>query len=384
MSFAQIYSPEQQALVATARRFANEILVPRAYELDRDERFPEEAWERGAELGFLGINAPVEHGGAGLGLVDACLVGEELAAGCVATAVTLFHQANMIVDSIVRNGTEEQRARLLPGLSDGSVIGCLAITEPEAGSDALSLRTRAVPVEGGWRLTGTKMFITNGPVADLALVYAKTGQADSHEMALFIIDTGSEGFARGRKLEKMGWRASPTGELILDEVFVPNENVLGGVGNGLRVLMSGLNSERIIMAALAVGLARASFDAAKQHAAVRRQFGRRIGEFQLVREKLADMYVEIESARALTLKAAAMVDGGRNVGDMRVLASSVKLLTAGVAMRATTQAVQVLGGYGYTKDYPVERYMRDAKLFEIGGGTSEVLRNLIGKQLVDA
>lgn len=372
---------EQREIQDVARRYAAEVLAPRAAELDREGGFPHESWNQAAELGFLGLHAPAEHGGSELGLVDACLIGEELAAGCMSTSVTLFHQANMVVDNLVRNGTPEQQAAHLPGLCDGSTIGCLAITEPEAGSDALSMRTRATRVDDGWELTGTKTFITNGPVADLALVYARTGGDDDRELGLFLVDTRADGFSRGEHLEKMGWRGSATGELVLDHVVVGPDAVIGGAGNGLRVLMSGLNSERIIMAAQSIGLARAAFDAARAYATERHQFGRPISQFQLIRQKLADMYVEIGAVRALTMQAAAMVDAGQDVGELRLLSAAVKLKASEVAMKTTTEAVQVFGGYGYTKEYPVERYMRDAKILEIGGGTSEVLRDIIGKGL---
>lgn len=375
---------EQREIQSVARRFAREVLAPTAPELDRDGGFPQAGWQQAAELGFLGLHAAVEDGGSALGLLEACLVGEELAAGCMSTSVTVFHQANMVVDNLVRNGTPEQRTRWLPGLCDGSLIGCLAITEPEAGSDALSMRTRAERTADGWVLTGTKTFITNGPVADVALVYAKVGPADGRDLGLFIVDTSAEGFRRGKRLDKMGWRGSPTGELILDQVAVGAEDVVGGAGNGLKVLMGGLNSERIIMAAQSVGLARAAFDAAREYATQRQQFGRPIAQFQLIRQKLADMYIEIEATRALTLQAAVMVDSGRDLGALRNLSAAVKLKASEVAMQATSQAVQIFGGYGYTKEYPVERYMRDAKILEIGGGTSEVLRDIIGKGLTRA
>lgn len=372
---------EQLAIRDTVRRFARDEVAPLAYEIDRDERFPAEAWRRAAELGLLGITAPEEHGGAGLGLTEMCLVGEELSAVCHSTSATILHQADMVVDSLVRNGTAEQQAGFLPRLCDGSWVSCLAITEPDAGSDALAMRTRAVRADGGWRLTGTKTFITNGPVADLALVYAKTGPVDGRELGLFLVEMEREGAQRTGKMEKLGWRGSPTGELVFDDVFVPDENLVGGEGNGLRVLMSGLNSERLLMAAQAVGLARGSFDACVAHARERRQFGRPIGEFQLVRAKLADMWSRIEAVRALTYNAIAEAER-RGVGDLRLTASAAKVLSADMVVDVTTEAVQIFGGYGYIKEYPVERHLRDAKLFQIGGGTVEILRDLMGRQLV--
>lgn len=374
-------TPEQIEIRETVRRFAREVVAGYAYEIDRDERFPVESWKQGAELGFLGITAPEELGGAGLGLTEMCIVGEELAAVCMSTSATLLHQADMVVDSIVRNGTDDQKERFLPSLCDGSVISCLAITEPEAGSDALSMRTTAREVEGGWVLNGVKTFITNGPVCDLAAIYAKTGPVDSREMGLFLVDAETPGFTRGRKLEKMGWRGSPTGELILEDCFVPAENLMGGKGNGLRVLMSGLNSERILIGAQGVGIAQGALDASVAYAREREQFGRPIGDFQMIREKLAEMYARIEAARALAYDAAALAEEG-DVGELRLLASAAKVLGADVAMFATSEAVQIFGGYGYTKEYPVERFMRDAKLMQIGGGTNEIQRDLMGRELL--
>jgi isovaleryl-CoA dehydrogenase len=293
-----------------------------------------------------------------------------------------MHQAVMVVDSLVRNGTADQQERYLPRLCDGTWVSCLAITEPEAGSDALSMRTNAKRVDGGWVLNGSKTFITNGPDCDMTMVYAKTGPPAGREMGLFIVEATSPGFSKGKKMEKMGWRGSGTCELYFEDVFVPEENLVGGDGNGLRVLMSGLNAERILMAAQAIGLARGAFDAAVAHARERKQFGKPIGEFQLVRAKLADMYCQIEAVRALTDKAVAALESGDAGGDMRLISSAVKIMSAEVVMDVTSEAVQIFGGYGYIQEYAVERYMRDAKLFSIGGGTSEVLRDLMGRALI--
>lgn len=375
-------SQEQLDIRETVRRFAREEIAPIAYMVDREERFPIESWRRGAELGLLGVTAPEEYGGAGLGLTELCITAEEISVACHSTGATLMHQAVMVIDSIVRNGDDQQKERYLPRLCDGSWVGCLAITEPESGSDALSMRTTAARTESGWLLSGGKTFITNGPSCDLALVYAKTGPVASREMGLFLVEASSPGFTKGRKMEKLGWRGSETCELFLDEVFVPAENLLGGEGNGLRVLMSGLNSERILMASQAIGIARAALEASVEHARERRQFGRPIGEFQLVRQKLADMYGGVEAVRALNEKAIAAWESGDAGADMRLLASAVKVMSADLVMQVTSEAVQIFGGYGYITEYPLERYMRDAKLFAIGGGTSEVLRDLMGRALV--
>jgi isovaleryl-CoA dehydrogenase len=373
-------SPEQELLRATVHEFARRDVAPRAKAIDAAQSFPAESWAQAAELGLLGATAPAEYGGAGLGLAELCIVGEELAAACLSTAATVLHQADMVVGRIARHGSAEQKERWLPGLIDGSVIGCLAMTEPEAGSDVMSMRTRAERIDGGWRLDGTKTFITNGPVADLALVYARTGGPEERRLGLFAIPTDAPGFARGRKFSKMGWRGSPTGELILDGCEVGDEALVGGPDEGRAILLAGLDSERVLMAAESVGVAQGALEVALDYARERRQFGRPIGEFQLIGGKLADMYTETEAARALTWTALARVEA--EAAGSRELASAAKLMGGDVAMRVTTEAVQVLGGYGYIDEFPVERYMRDAKLMQIGGGTAEIQRFIIARGLL--
>ena len=374
-------SPEQILLRRTVHDFARRDVAPRAAALDAAQSFPAESWRQAADLGLLGATAPTEYGGAGLGLAELCIVGEELAAACLSTAATVLHQADMVVGRIARHGSAAQKERWLPGLIDGSLIGCLAMTEPEAGSDVMSMRTRAVQTaNGGWRLNGTKTFITNGPVADLALVYALTGEPGSRRLGFFAIPTDAPGFARGRKFSKMGWRGSPTGELILDDCEVGPEALIGGPEEGRAILLAGLDSERVLMAAESVGVAQGALEVALAYARERRQFGRPIGEFQLIGGKLADMYTETEAARALTWTALARVEA--EAAGSRELASAAKLMGGDVAMRVTTEAVQVLGGYGYIDEFPVERYMRDAKLMQIGGGTAEIQRFIIARGLL--
>jgi isovaleryl-CoA dehydrogenase len=370
---------EQRLLRRTVRQFAQEKVAPRAHGIDAEQSFPAESWAEAAQLGLLGASAPSEFGGVGLGLTELCLIGEELGAVCVSTAATVLHQADMVVGRIARRGSEEQKRRWLPGLIDGSLIGCLAMTEPEAGSDVMSMRTQAERVDGGWRLSGTKTFITNGPVADLALVYART-PANERSLGMFAIPTDTPGFSRGRKFSKMGWRGSPTGELLLDDCVVGDEALIGAEDGGRAILLEGLDSERVLMAAESVGLAQGALEAALTYAGERRQFGKPIGEFQLIGAKLADMFAEIEACRALTRMLAARIDAGER--DQRALASAAKLLGGDLAMKVTTEAVQVLGGYGYIDEFPVERYMRDAKLMQIGGGTAEIQRFIIARELL--
>ncbi len=381
LSRPMVDKDEHRLMRDVVRKFATEDVAPLAVRIDREGRFPRESWKHAAELGLLGIRAPEQFGGSGLGLTETCLVAEELAAVCMSTSATIMHQSNLVIDQIVEHGTPEQHSRYLPGLCDGSVIGCLAITEPEAGSDAVSMRTRAIRVDGGWVLNGTKMFITNGPVADLALIYAKTGPVEGREITLFAVDATTQGFERGRTLEKLGWRGSPTGELILTDCFVPDSEVLGEAGKGIHVLRSGLASERVVMGAQGVGLAAGALREAVRYAGQRRQFGRRIGDFQLIQAKLADIYVGVELGRALVGRTAEAIDAG-STRDVNTLASACKLHGSELAMDATTEAVQVFGGYGYTTEFPVERYLRDAKILQIGGGTSEIQRTIIGKELL--
>lgn len=364
----------------TTRAFARGTVAPFAATIDREQRFPTESWKSGAEIGLLGICAPVEYGGAGLGLTEMCIVGEEIAAVCVSTAATLLHQADLVINRFVRFGSEEQRSRWLPGLCAGTIIGCLAITEPDAGSDALAMRTSALPVEGGYLLNGTKTFITNGPIADLALVYARIAGADD-QLGLFIVESGTSGFEKGTSFSKMGWRGSPTGQLHFSDCFVPTDYLIGEPGQGREILFAGLNSERIVLAAESIGLARGALEVATDYARSRRQFDRPIGDFQMIQAKLADNASELLALGSLVYRTAAIIDRGDDV-DVTFAASSCKLRAAELCMQATTEAVQVLGGYGYTNEYPVERFTRDAKLMQIGGGTSEIMRTLIARRLL--
>lgn len=372
-------SDEQKLLRRTLREFAQEKVAPRAHKIDAEQSFPTESWAEAAELGLLGASVSDADGGAGLGLTELCLIGEELAAVCLSTAATVLHQADMVVGRIARHGDSDQKQRWLPGLIDGSIIGCLAMTEPEAGSDVMSMRTTAERVDGGWRLNGTKTFITNGPVTDVALVYART-PSNERSLGMFAVPADSPGFTRGRKFSKMGWRGSPTGELILEDCLVGSEALIGAEDDGRAILLEGLDSERVLMAAESVGLAQGALEVALAYAGEREQFGQPIGEFQLIGAKLADMFAETEACRALTRQVATRIDAGE--GGQRSLASACKLLGGDVAMRVTTEAVQILGGYGYIDEFPVERYMRDAKLMQIGGGTAEIQRFIIARELL--
>ena len=376
------FTPEQVALRETVREFAQERVAPRARQLDHDEAFPRASWEDAARLGILGMCAPEEFGGSGLGVTDMCIVGEEISAVCLSTAATVLHQADLVIARFVRHGTEEQKKQYLPGLCDGTLIGCLAITEPEAGSDAMSMRTRAERTDDGWTITGAKTFITSAPVADFALVYARTGTPGSRELGLFIVDMTAPGVSRGKSFHKMGWRGSPTGEFAMDHVKLPMDALVGTGVDGQHILMAGLNSERIVMASESVGIARGAMDVALAYSQQRVQFGKPISSFQMIQAKLADMYTGIVAGRTLTYAAARALDDGCDEAGMTALSSACKVFTAEVAARTTTEAVQILGGNGYTDEYPVERYMRDAKLMEIGGGTSEIQRHIVAREML--
>ena len=376
------FTDEQKMLQKTMRNFALKEVAPLAYEIDRDERFPTESIQKLAKAGMLGTTAPVEYGGAGAGYTEMCIIHEELAAVCLSTASAYGVQADLCIDNIRRNATEDQKRKYLPPLCDGSKIGGLAMTEPGAGSDVMSMQLRADRNGDYYILNGQKTFISNGPVGDIFIVYAKTDMGKkAHGISAFIIEEGMPGFSRGKKFEKMGWRGSPTGELIFEDCQVPAENLLGIENQGVKVLMSGLNNERICMASSSLGLSRGAYEYALQYAKERVQFGKPIATFQMIQAKLADMAMEVELSKLITYHGASLADSGL-MRELTLIASYAKLYTSEVAMRVTTEAVQILGGYGYIKEYPVERMMRDAKIQTIGGGTSEIQRLIIAKEIL--
>lgn len=376
------FTPEQKMLQETVRNFAEKEVAPLAYEIDRDERFPTESFRRLAEMGLLGITVPAEYGGAGAGYTEMCIVGEELGAVCCSTAAVWGTHSDLCVDNIRRNANEQQLWKYLPPLCDGSKIGGLAMTEPSAGSDVMSMKLKAERKRDEYILNGSKIFISNGPVGDVFVVYAKTApEKGAHGVSAFIVEKDFQGFQRGKKFEKMGWRGSPTGELIFEDCRIPAKNLLGRENQGAAVLMSGLNTERVLLGALSLGIARGAFECALKYAKERTQFGKPIASFQLIQAKLADMAMEVELTRLITYKGAAMADKGLH-REMNLVAAYAKLYGSEVAMRVTTEAVQILGGYGYMKEFPVERMMRDAKLQAIGGGTSEIQRLIIAREIL--
>ncbi len=371
---------EERMLKDTVARFVDQEVVPLAPEIDEAERFPEENFKAMADMGLFGISIPETYGGSDAGFFSCVLVMEELMRGCVSTGNTYGAHAILCTENIYRNGNDAQREKYLAPLIRGDKIGALAITEPEAGSDALSLRTRAERKGDTYLLNGTKMFITNGPLADVIVVYAKTDpEAGPKGISAFIVDADAPGFMRGKTLKKMGVRGSPTGELIFENCEVPAENLLGGENQGLAVLMSGLDRERILWSIAPMGVAQGAFDLAFKYAAERSQFGAPIITFQMMQQILADMATDIQAGRVLAYWAASRAASGKRV---RLEASYAKLFCAEAGVRAVSKAVQVFGGYGFIREFPIERMYRDVKGIEFGAGTNQIQRLIIMRELM--
>jgi isovaleryl-CoA dehydrogenase len=372
---------DADALRDTVARFSGDKIAPRADEIDRSNTFPRDLWPQLGALGVLGVTVAEEYGGAGLGYLQHCVAMEEISRGSAAVGLSYGAHSNLCVNQIHRNGTPEQKQRYLPDLVSGKNVGALAMSEPGAGSDVVSMRTRADRKGDRYILNGTKMWITNGPVAETFVVYAKTdATAGSRGMTAFIIEKGFKGFSQAQKLDKLGMRGSDTSELVFDGCEVPQENVLGAVGNGVNVLMSGLDYERVVLAAGPLGIMQACMDVVIPYVHDRKQFGRSIGQFQIMQAKLADMYVTMNSAKAYVYAVARACDEGRTT---REDAAGAILLAAEKATWMALEAIQCLGGNGYINDFPCGRLLRDAKLYEIGAGTSEIRRMLIGREIFE-
>ncbi len=375
------FTKEQLLFRETVARFAREQVAPLAAEIDQKERFPRETFSKMAEWGLLGIGLPEEYGGSGGGIVESCMVAEELARHCGSTAASWGAHVDLCAANVCRNGTPEQKKRFLPDLASGRKIGAMAMTEPEAGSDVLSMKTRAVDQGDFFVLNGTKTFITNGPVGDLFLVYARTDpKSKGKGVTAFVVERGFKGFTIGKQFEKLGWHGSPTGELIFEDCIVPRENLLGEINQGVKVRLSGLNSERVVIVAECLGLARASLEESVKYAQERKQFGRPIAEFQMVGEKLARMAVKVEAVRAL-LWSLAFRMAREGPAGMTYESACAKLLASEVAVENALAATQIFGGYGYIREFPVERFLRDARIMTIGGGTSEIMCQIISREL---
>ena len=370
-----------EALRETVRRFAGERVAPLAADIDRSNQFPMYLWKEMGALGILGITAAENYGGAGLGYLAHCVAVEELSRASASVGLSYAAHSNLCVNQINRHGTAEQKKRFLPRLISGEHIGALAMSESEAGSDVVSMKLRAEKRNDRYILNGRKMWISNGPDANTLVVYAKTGtQAGAKGITAFLVEGAMAGFLRSAKLDKLGMRGSNTCELVFIDCEVPFENRLGAEGEGVRILMSGLDYERVVLSAGPLGIMAACLDVVVPYIHERKQFGKAIGEFQLMQGKLADMYVTLSAARAYVYAVAAACDRGETT---RKDAAGCILYAAERATQMALDAIQVLGGNGYTNDYPAGRLLRDAKLYEIGAGTSEIRRMLIGREIFD-
>ena len=371
---------EQGQAQRTARDFATERVLPRAAEIDEQGKIPRELLAEMGRLGFMGTYVPERYGGSGLDAVCYVLIVEEINRACASTGVVLCSHVSLAVDPILQFGTEEQKQRYLPALATGERIGCFALSEPASGSDAAAMRTSARREGDGWVLNGTKNFITNGSIGDVAVVFAQTDPPERHKgIAAFIVEKSVPGFSVGKLERKLGIRGSDTAQLLFQDCRVPAANLLGEVGEGFKIALSTLDGGRISIAAQAVGIARACLEDSLAYAKQREAFGKKIADFQAIQWMLADMATEIDAARLLTWRAAALKDAGE---DHILAAAEAKLFASDVAVKAARDCVQIFGGYGYLKDFPAERHYRDAKITEIYEGTSEIMKLVIAEEIL--
>ncbi|WP_426258415.1 isovaleryl-CoA dehydrogenase [Sphingomonas sp. DC1600-2] len=364
----------------TTQRFATDRIAPIAARVDAEDWFPHSLWPEMGALGLHGVTVPEADGGLGLGYLEHVVACEEVSRASASVGLSYGAHSNLCVNQIARWASPEQKAKYLPKLISGEHVGSLAMSESGAGSDVVGMKLKADKVQGGYVLNGTKFWITNAAYADTLVVYAKTGEG-SRGITTFLIEKDMPGFAIGQKIDKMGMRGSPTAELVFTDCEVPEENVMGPVNGGVGVLMSGLDYERTVLAGIQLGIMQACLDVVVPYVRERQQFGKPIGAFQLMQGKIADMYVALNSARAYVYAVARACDAGKTT---RFDAAGAILLASENAVRVANEAVQALGGAGYTKDWPVERYYRDAKLLDIGAGTNEIRRMLIGRELIGA
>ena len=372
------------ALRETVKAFADAEIAPRAAEIDRTDQFPMDLWQKMGELGLHGITVPETYGGVDMGYVAHMVAMEEISRASGSVALSYGAHSNLCINQIKRNGTDAQKQKYLPKLISGEFIGALAMSEPGAGSDVTSMKLRAEDKGGVYVLNGSKMWITNGPDADVMVVYAKTNpELGAKGITAFLVEKGMKGFYTAQKLDKLGMRGSHTGEMVFDNVEVPSDNILGGLNNGVKVLMSGLDYERAVLAAGPIGLMQAVMDNVIPYIHDRKQFGQAIGEFQLIQGKVADMYTTLQAGRSFLYTVGKNLDmlGSDHVRQVRKDCASVILWTAEKATWMAGEGIQIFGGNGYTNEYPLGRIWRDAKLYEIGAGTSEVRRMLIGREL---
>jgi isovaleryl-CoA dehydrogenase len=366
------------AIRETTARFAAQQIAPLAAQIDASNSFPRALWPQMGELGLHGITVEEEWGGLGLGYLEHVVAMEEVSRASASVGLSYGAHSNLCVNQLRRWATPAQKTRYLPKLLSGAHVGALAMSEAGSGSDVVSMQLRAAARGDRYVLNGTKFWITNAPEADTLVVYARTGDA-ANEISVFIVDKGLKGFSVSRKLDKMGMRGSDTAELVFEDCEVPADNLMGAVNDGVRILMSGLDYERAVLAAGPLGLMQACLDVVLPYVRDRKQFGRPIGSFQLMQGKIADMYVALSSARAYVYAVARACDAGRT---NRVDAAGAILLASENAVRTCLESIQALGGAGYTKEWPVERFLRDAKLYDIGAGTNEIRRFLIGRELM--
>lgn len=372
------------ALRETVKAFADTEIAPRAAELDRTDQFPMDLWQKMGELGLHGITVPETYGGVDMGYVAHMVAMEEISRASASVALSYGAHSNLCINQIKRNGTDAQKQKYLPKLISGEYIGALAMSEPGAGSDVTSMKLRAEEKDGVYVLNGSKMWITNGPDADVMVVYAKTNpELGAKGITAFLVEKGMKGFYTAQKLDKLGMRGSHTGEMVFDNVEVPFDNIMGGLNNGVKVLMSGLDYERAVLAAGPIGIMQAVMDNVIPYIHDRKQFGQAIGEFQLIQGKVADMYTILQAGRSFLYTVGKNLDmlGSEHVRQVRKDCASVILWTAEKATWMAGEGIQILGGNGYTNEYPMGRLWRDAKLYEIGAGTSEIRRMLIGREL---
>ncbi len=368
------------AIRETTRRLAEDRIAPLAARIDAEDWFPRDLWPEMGALGLHGITVDEADGGLGLGYLEHVVAQEEVARASASVGLSYGAHSNLCVNQIRRWANAEQKAKYLPGLISGDHIGSLAMSEASAGSDVVSMKLKAEKTDSGYLLNGTKFWITNAAYADVLVVYAKTGEG-SRGITTFLIEKDMQGFSIGQKIDKMGMRGSPTAELVFNDCEVPDENVMGPVNGGVGILMSGLDYERTVLAGIQLGIMQACLDVVLPYVRERKQFGTPIGSFQLIQAKVADMYVALNSARAYVYAVARACDAGKTT---RFDAAGAILLASESAVKVSLEAIQALGGAGYTKDWPVERFMRDAKLLDIGAGTNEIRRMLIGRELVGA
>lgn len=383
MIFDTHLNDDTDALRDSVKRLCDDELAPRAAQIDHDNTFPMDMWKKFGDLGLLGISIPEEFGGSGMGYLAHTVAMEEVSRASGAVGLAYGAHSNLCVNNLYLNGNERQRARYLPKLCSGEHVGALAMSEPGAGSDVVgSMACRAEKKGDRWIANGNKMWITNGPHADTLIVYMRTAPKDqgSKAMTAFIIEKGFKGFRTAQKLDKFGMRGSDTCELVFEDCEIPEENVLGQVNGGTTVLMKGLDTERTVLSAGPIGIMQAAMDVVLPYIHERKQFGQAIGTFGLMQGKVADMYVALQSSRAFSYKVATMLDAGRGRAARKDAAAAI-LYASESAVKVTLEAIQCLGGNGYINEYPTGRLLRDAKLYDIGAGTNEIRRMLIGREL---